>query len=90
MAEDDRTYSVHLSAPACVAQEAPEAHWQEPPVALERCRRGTCEVMGRTTDLEAAARWALGFGAEATVCGPPALREEMRRQAQLIAARYDE
>ena len=87
--DDDATYAVHLRAPVGVVREATEAHWRERPLVLERSRTGTAAVMGETTDLEAAARWALGFGADATVCGPPALRDEIQRQARAIARRYE-
>ena len=87
---DDATHTVHASIPAHAAADSPEAHWKERPLVFERLHSGTCEVMGETKDLEAAARWALGFGAEATVCSPPALRDEVRRQARQIADRYED
>ena len=82
------TWGVHLVVPSRAAERDLEAHWKAPPMVLKRPLTDRHEVLGETQDLQAAARWVLSYGAEAEVKGPPALREEVRRQAVRIACRH--
>ena len=79
---------VHLCTLPSRVAEHPEAHWTERPVILKR-RDGTCEVLGDTADLDAAARWVLGHGPTAEVVSPDVLRRKVARQAREIAERYE-
>lgn len=57
--------------------------WTERPLLLAR-QDGTYDLIGTTHNLGGLARWVLGFGAFATVEGPPALCRRVAREAHRV------
>lgn len=85
--EDLRVYPVHLRFAVHPQRIGGQPRWAEPPLGLGY-HHGRYEVIGEAHDLEALARWVLGFGAAVEVLGPAALRERVAREARQVAAQY--
>lgn len=83
--EGDHRVRVRFAPDA--AARVRERFWHDSQELVE-LSDGWLELRLRLGDLAEVARWVLGWGADAEVIGPPALRKKMTETATVLAARY--